>query len=120
MPIDYSQCALPKGTPRKRVKGRKQRAERAVKQSVRAACVERDGRCRMSGEDCDGPSEWAHLAGYRRSQTRGMGPEERHDTRTSLMLCRRHHAMEERGELRVTFFTLDGCDGPLHISEVTR
>jgi hypothetical protein len=119
MAIDYSVLAQPKGRTRKRVKARKQRAERAVKQSVRAACVERDGRCRMSSEDCEGPSEWAHLAGYRRSQTRCMDPETRHDTRTSLMLCRRHHAMEERGALRVTFFTLDGCDGPLHISEVT-
>jgi hypothetical protein len=131
MAIDYSNLALPKGEPRKRVKARKQRAERAVKQSVRAACVERDGLCRVTKKlwrfvdtyhptanlvewRCGGiASEWAHLAGHRRSQTRGQAPERRHTTKHSLILCTRHHAMEESGQLRVVYLSARGCDGPL-------
>ena len=129
MGIDWSRFAIPKGEPRKRVKGRKQRAERAVKQDVRAACLSRDHECRYGAgfwrddfdrpawltkiEGCDGPSEWAHIAGHRRSQTRGQAPERRHNTRTSLMLCKRHHGLEEAGKLKVIPLTARGCDGPL-------
>jgi hypothetical protein len=107
----YQTCPIPKPTPRKRVKGRKQRAERAVKQSVRAACVERDGGCRAATWTCSGPLEWAHLV--RRSLTRGESPERRHNTATSLMLCRFHHQQEEAGRLKVFALTDEGCDGPL-------
>jgi hypothetical protein len=128
MGIDYSQLAYPKGERRQTRKGRQQRQEVAVKRSVRAACVERDGFCRLGdweqnpddwhsdaleGNGCDGRSEWAHLAGHRRSQTRGQAPERRHTTARSLMLCRRHHTQEERGELKITYQTERGCDGPL-------
>ena len=118
--------ACPKPEPRKRTKARKARAEGTVRTSVRALCVERDHACRLGSafwKDeidrplwppvCDGPSEWAHLAGHRRSQTRGQAPEQRHDSRHSLMLCRRHHRQEERGTLRITYLTNRGCDGPL-------
>jgi hypothetical protein len=127
--IDYSKLALPKGEPRKRVKARRQRAERAVKVSVRSACVERDWFCRfgsehpwdeygdtalrLSYEGCGGQSEWAHVRGHRRSNTRGQAPEVRHDSKHSLMLCRRHHAMEEAGQLRVVYLSARGCDGPI-------
>ena len=40
-------------------------------------------------------------------------------TTYSLMLCRAHHAMEERGDLIVTFFSERGCDGSIKI-EVKR
>jgi hypothetical protein len=123
MPIDYNQLAIPKGRTRQQVKGRKQRAERAVKQSVRAACVERDGFCaagRLSRHVlghgtcmCVGWSEWAHLKGHRRSQTRGQASDIRHTTKHSLMLCTRHHAMEEAGVLRVVYLSARGCDGPI-------
>lgn len=107
----------PKPEPRKRAKARKTRREALVKRAVRAACMKREeGRCRITGPGCDGPLEWAHLAGWRRSQTRGMAPEIRHDSRFSLMLCRKHHRMEEAGQLTVTFFTTQGCDGPLAFS----
>lgn len=118
-----------KGPSRKTLKGRKARHERAVKQNVRALCVRRDGVCRLGAafwsDDiareawppaCAGPSEWAHLAGYRRSQTRGMAAESRHTTTYSLMLCKRHHGMEERGELKVIYLSDRGCDGPLRFT----
>jgi hypothetical protein len=114
--IDYSVLAQPKGRTRKQVKARQQRAERAVKQLVRRLCVERDGGCRafwVQPLRCGGAIEWAHVRGRRRSQTRGMNPEDRHSTKHSLMLCRKHHAMEEAGTLRVVYLTDDGCDGDL-------
>lgn len=115
---------FPKGPTRKTLKGRKTRAEAKVKRSVRAACVERDGYCRMGSwaegdvggwftAMCSGKSEWAHRAGHRRSQTRGQAPAVRHTTKHSLMLCTRHHAMEEAGKLMVVYLTARGCDGPL-------
>jgi hypothetical protein len=126
MGIDYSALAHPKGPTRKRIKGRKTRQERAVTQSVRAQCVERDGHCRLGRfgwsdvytpaawlHVCVGPSEWAHVRGHRRSQTRGQAAFRRHTTKHSLMLCQRHHGMEERGELQVGYITDRGCDGPL-------
>lgn len=116
-------CPQPKSKEtRKRIRGRKQRAEAKVKRSGRAACVERDGHCRAFlwfddplvnawGNDCRGRSTWAHIRGHRRSQTRGQAPEIRHSTATSMMLCERHHGMEERGEIRVVYLTDRGCDG---------
>ncbi len=98
--------AFPKGPTRKTLKGRKQRAERTVIQRVRALVSDRDGLCRLANAletltQCDGLSEWAHLAGFRRSQTRGLPAERRHAMQHTVMLCTRHHGMEERGELRV-------------------
>lgn len=95
-----SRKPIAKPEPRTRVKGRKDRAETKVKQSVRAKCVERDGDCRFhqrSAElthlvgECQGESEWAHLGEKRRAKTRGMAPEARHTTAGSLMLCTAHH-----------------------------
>lgn len=133
MSINYAALgpgSLPKGPTRKTLKGRKTRAERVVKKSVRELCVERDGHCRVEfgtlNDDieqlyddliahacCDSPSEWAHLKGARRSQTRGQAPERRHTTATSLILCRRHHQLEEAGRLIVRPLTADGCNGPV-------
>lgn len=126
MDMTDPRLAFPKPEPRRRTKGRKDRVERVVRQSVRAQCVERDHDCRLGawfwrddfsvevwGSECRGESEWAHLKGHRRSQTRGQAPEARHTTTHSLMLCTRHHGMEERGRLIVTPLTPRGCDGPL-------
>ena len=128
--------AQPKPEPRTRTKGRKTRQEQAVKTSVRAQCVVRDGVCRahwferdLHGDtldalcfldfSCDGPSEWAHLRGHRRSTTRGQPPERRHTTQHSVMLCRHHHRMEEAGQLIITAHTRYGCDGPLRFRRRT-
>lgn len=91
----------PKPEPRKRVKGRKDRREAAIKKSVRAQCVERDGYCLIASQllrslrdllgPCGGQSEWAHVGRQRRCFTRGQAPEVRHTTAGSGMLCERHH-----------------------------
>ena len=128
----------PKG-PTARARAKRARAESPVKKAVRAACVERDGHCRVSlvrlgdawvlrigdrmtiapdtdvwGGRCEGPSEWAHLEG--RARTRNMRPDVRHNTKTSLMLCRKHHDQLDgraRPRLRVDVQTGKGADGPL-------
>ncbi len=126
--------ACPKPESRKRVKGWKDRAEAKQIKTVRATCVERDGKCRvfktLTGEHggwailgalvqlemeylCDGPSEWAHMHSRRRSQTRNQSPEQRHDTAHSLMLCRFHHAEYDAHRLHITALTRKGADGPL-------
>lgn len=103
---------------RKRLKGRKARAEARVKKQVRAECEERDGYCLVLTRvgivgDCKGRSTWAHFAGHRRSQTRGLPPERRHDTRFSGMLCTKHHGQEERGVYQVVYRTVDYANGPV-------
>src|SRR6185436_15514401 len=96
--------AFPKPTPRRILKARNDRAEVAVKKSVRAKAVERDGYCRLAGIDgfgpCRGPSQWSHLFDRRRSQTRCQAPEIRHSTRASAMFCERHSALEEARRIR--------------------
>lgn len=87
--------------------------------AVRAKVVLRDGYCRLQGAGlglCGGPSEWAHRAEYRRSQTRGQAPERRHTTGGTLMACRAHHArLDGRARPRITERALGphGADGPL-------
>jgi hypothetical protein len=102
---------------RKRLKGRKNRAEARVKRLVRAEVTERDGYClvatRIGMSGCKGRSTWAHFAGHRRSQTRGMAPERRHDSRFSGMLCERHHSQEERGLYQIVYRTVDYANGPI-------
>jgi hypothetical protein len=101
----------------KRVKGRKVRAETAVKQRVRFLCVERDGDCRVQGLEalgaCSGESEWAHLEDKKRARTRGMLPEERHATAGSAMFCTTHHQAYDAGEFAVEYLSEKGADGPM-------
>lgn len=123
---------FPKGKTRKQLKARKDRDEARIKKLVRAACVVRDGYCRLHGlrpitfDDalgdcihiyelmrCVGPSEWAHFGKKKRARTRGMKPEERHDTAHSLMLCRSAHEAYDAGRLKITALTRHGCDGRL-------
>lgn len=102
---------------KEQVKGKASRSEAKVKKAVRAACVARDGYClvrtRTKGcvVPCKGRSEWAHLAGHRRSQTRGLPPSIRHDTRWTAMLCKRHHTLEEDDQWRVVYHTTQYADG---------
>ena len=131
MAIDMTHAPIPKGEPRRTRKGRQRRQEGAVKQSVRAQLVERDGPCRVMHpewqyrddlpgslwpHECTTVSEWAHLKGHRRSQTRGMAPNRRHTTTHSLMLCQELHRLEEQGILKVEYLTKRGCDGPLRLT----
>lgn len=119
----YEHAPIPKPPRRKAVKARKTRAEQTVARNVRAACVKRDGHCRIMFDeyhtvwvlamDCRGPSEWAHMHARRRSKTRGMAPEVRHDTTHSLMLCKYHHELYDAKQLFITALTRKGADGQL-------
>jgi len=122
----YRHAPLAKPEPRRRVKARAQRAEAKQLKSVRAMCVERDGECRaclLTQNDHitfgawlaphGGPSELAHMHGRRRSKTRGMAPEIRHDTKHCLMLCRKHHQDYDAKKLIITAQSRRGADGPL-------
>lgn len=116
----YDTCGVPKPEPRRRVRNRARRHEQAVKQDVRAAVETRDGYCRVGQmrrdyTDCAGPSQWAHLDGHRRSETRGMKAEARHTTAASAMLCQRHHELEETGRLSLVALDDRGADGALQL-----
>lgn len=101
-----------------RLKRRKVRAEKPVVQRVRAECVERDGDCLVLTrigivDECEGESQWAHFSGHRRSQTRKMAPEKRHDSRWTGMLCTFHHGQEESGEMEIVYRTSEYANGPI-------
>ena len=122
MGIDYSQSAISKGEPRKRIKGRKKRQEKKVKTSVRAEVMERDGdRCRLGWLDetqrlfgaCKGALQWAHWGPYKRSKTRGQEPERRHCRHGGLALCDGHHDAYDEGRLVIEALTDRECDGRL-------
>ena len=110
---------FPKPEKRATVKRRKSQLERVMKTLVRAACVERDGHCRVSQDTgvasgwCDGPSEWAHFGDFKRFKTRGQAPWSRHTTAGSLMLCTRHHADYDQGRLKIRATSKRLCNGPL-------
>ncbi len=101
----------------KQVKAKKDRAEDAQIQRVRAACVERDGDCRLLNKNCGpcgGASEWAHLERKRRAHTRGRPPHDRHTTEDTMMLCTAHHQSYDRREFMVHFRDADiRADGPV-------
>ncbi len=104
----------PKPERRQRTKDRKDRREQKIKREVRKACETRDGYClvqKLGLPGCKGDSTWAHFNGHRRSQTRGMSAERRHDSRFSGMLCTRHHIQEERGAFEVVYHTDKYADG---------
>jgi len=116
---------FPKPEPRKRTQARKARAEAAVVKAVRAACVLRDGLCRLSDEPwsvtavCRGPSQWTHLPPFTRARTRGLPPERRHSTAWTIMACQRHHDMidgRRTPTLKVFCLTDKGANGPIQVS----
>jgi hypothetical protein len=107
---------LKKPLKRKTEKARRSREETAVKQSVRKQVVARDGYCRLQQATdlfglCRGPSTWQHL--LRRSATMGQAPERRHNTATSMMLCREHHRQIDEYEIAFEYLTEAGADGPM-------
>lgn len=112
---------------RKRLKGRKLRTEAAVAKKVRAACVERDHRSRLTWEvwlwGLDGvPEDWmgvpelVHMHVARRSKTRGMAPSIRFNTKTCLILPRAIHRLYDAKELTIEALTDQGADGPLRFT----
>jgi hypothetical protein len=118
MPSEHGGVACPTPEPKKREKARGKRAEQKVEQAVRAACVLRDGDCRLQGSYvgyCGGESEWAHMPDKRRSKTRGQEPEVRHTTAGSLMLCSLHHALLDTHRMTIEAMTEQGADSTLRI-----
>ena len=113
--------ACPKPEPRSRVKRRQKRREGVLIARVRVYVAARDGYCRVPTRSelfgrCSGPSHWAHMAGARRSQTRGKSPEKRHAVTTTLMLCAEHHGEEERHRLEITPLSSAGAEGFLRFA----
>ena len=117
---------LPKGKTRRQLKARKDREEAKVIKRVRAIVAARDGYCRLYVAVpelipfgwCGGESEWAHLEGHRRFQTRGLPAEQRHSSTGSIMLCTNHHHAYDRHR-----FYIHGspklADGPLVFTMLT-
>jgi hypothetical protein len=105
---------LVKPEKREKTKNREDRLEAKIEKEVRQACEVRDGYClvqKLGIAGCKGVSQWAHFAGHRRSQTLGMHPTRRHDTRFSGMLCARHHSLEEDDQFHVVYHTDKYADG---------
>jgi hypothetical protein len=130
------ETSQPKPRPHKRVQASNRRTEAKIKRQVRAACVERDRACRLGSRlwhddfdaemwvsPCSMDSEWAHMAGHRRFETRGLPPEQRHGTAWTLQLCRAHHeAYDGRTtgkRLAITALSERGADGPLRFERVS-
>ena len=119
--------AHPKPRPRASLKAARDRREAKVEKQVRAACVERDGYCRVAaGRDgdcrfgvpilCAGLSQFVHLPPRTRAHTRGEAPEQRHQTAWTGMFCQAHHDRIDGRRLpkmTVEFLTADRADGPL-------
>lgn len=100
--------------------------EAAVIAVVRPQVVARDGYCRLGKNmlaamgPCQGPSEWAHLRGTRRNDTKHLPPEERHTVEGSIMLCRCHHEQYDghflgvsKQRLWIEELTSERANGPL-------
>lgn len=110
--------AYNKPEPRKRVQGRKRRAEDKVLAQVRREVFARDGGCRAYGEGtplkvgrCAGRLELAHL--FRRSASRGLPDAVRHNAREAVCLCSLHHGREERHELTWRYLSTSKAAGPM-------
>ncbi len=117
--------------PTARSRAKRRRAEAPVAKRVRAECVERDGYCLLQRVvprdviapnlfpiDCNGPSEWCHMHDRRRSKTRNMAPEIRHDSAYTFMGCQRHHDQYDGRQgprLFITALTRAGANGPVKI-----
>jgi hypothetical protein len=115
--------AQPKGPTRKQVKSRRVRNEKVIEQAVRAACVERDGYCRIcrvTGERTNlSDPEWCHLPPYTRAHTRGLPPHLRHSTKWTIMACKIHHDQIDgrmRPRIKVECLTHSGADGRIAVA----
>jgi len=97
---------------------KRRRGDAAAVKALRMAVMERDGGCRANHHrdlvgECEGRVAVAHWGDWRRFKTRGMAPEERHQTKGALALCRRHHQDYDGHQILIVSMTDQGCDGPL-------
>lgn len=127
--------------PTARARRAKAAKDRRLASAVRVEVDKRDGYCRIANwednpddwhcgrltgdgfpaDGCDGKSEWAHWDERKRFKTRGLPPEERHNTQGTLMLCTKHHDQYDGRrfpKLAITCLTDLGCDGPLRLEIV--
>jgi hypothetical protein len=99
----------------------KRKENRLVRQ-VFAEIEPRDGDCRIATlprygcvlSMCGGPIDPVHLGEWRRSKTRKMAPEIRHNSRTILRGCRVHHDAYDAREFDIAYGP-DGADGALAV-----
>jgi hypothetical protein len=110
---------FPKGTTRRDEKASKDYRDKREQRRVKGIVKRRDGHCRLGKAapvvgDCMGASTWQHYT--RRSETRGMAPQERHNTATSGMNCMRHHRMIDEYEITVEYLTDKGADGRANLT----
>ena len=101
--------------PTAKARAAKARKDAAYAKTIREQVQARDVYCRayyMHKETCMGVAAWAHMAGHRRFETRGLPPEQRHSTAWTLMLCAKHHADYDARRLRIT----GNADGPLEFT----
>lgn len=110
--------AIPKGPTRAELKGTEDYREQQIIKRNRAACVRRDGFCRIGhwGEsaiklfgECYGTSQWNHFD--KRSLTRNEPPEDRHATWRTGMLCGTHHDLIDTHKILFRYLTPKGADG---------
>ncbi|MEY2873479.1 MAG: hypothetical protein RLZZ373_850, partial [Pseudomonadota bacterium] len=97
-------------------------------------CQERDGHCWIAtrlpkGEQkiaallagpCGGDSTWAHLGEWRRSNTRGMAPDQRHHTKGTAMMCADHHRRYDAHEFDISLGFLGANGSPLVVPHVRK
>lgn len=87
--------------------------------TVRAQVASRDGYCRFLGKamgPCKGPSQWCHLRGHTRAETRRQDPAVRHTTGGTVMGCELHHDHldgRRHPPIGVTALSSAGADGRL-------
>jgi hypothetical protein len=84
---------------------------------VREACVERDGGCRLAGlplGPCSGVLGLAHLGEWKRFNTRGLEPEERHLVIGAFVSCAGHHRAYDAHEFDLGYGP-KGADGRLDV-----
>ena len=100
-----------------RTRAQRKRADDRYAEQVRQLVIARDHGCRVRWDRvpgmgwCDGPLQVAHLRGKRRSHTLNEAPAQRHSTAWEVLLCQRHHRMEEAGDLTHEYLTDRGADG---------
>ena len=114
---------LSKPEPMARVRARRKRAEKKVKDVTRAEVARRDGYCRFTDAPdefdavvgpCEGKSERNHLR--KQSLTRNQDAEVRHSPATSIMNCKRHHDMVDQHKIQHEALTAAGAKGPMRFT----
>ena len=96
MAIDYTNFAIPKGTPRVLEKARKKKLDAQAERICRAAVRSRDkGRCRIPNCNERAVVEMHHIVPRSRSS------KSRWLTSNNILLCRGHHQLRHAGKINI-------------------